>query len=359
MKPLRCEMCNSPDIIKQDDFFVCRHCGTKFSVEGAKKRIDDVVDIGGSVVNADNSDFVQKCLQNARRAKEKEDWDETEKYYNLVEQNDPANIEAIFYSAYGKAKASLSDGDLNKRQDAFKVLYNSIKLIGDNYSLEKEKEELPLLEQINNDIFAMITGNYVYNVRKNGFGIVMATDKDETRLLFRLTILTFATVLTKITEKYEVKERYKVKKLYLMNIKIYESCREDSPESSESTFNEFIVNQHKKIKEFEPNHAVPIFDKVVHKDTSDKSSGCYIATCVYGSYDCPQVWTLRRYRDYILAETWYGRLFIHTYYAISPIIVKRFGDTIWFKKMWKGKLDRIVLKLQQNGVESTPYKDKH
>lgn len=26
--------------------------------------------------------------------------------------------------------------------------------------------------------------------------------------------------------------------------------------------------------------------------------GCYVATCVYGSYDCPEVWTLRRFRDY-------------------------------------------------------------
>lgn len=24
-----------------------------------------------------------------------------------------------------------------------------------------------------------------------------------------------------------------------------------------------------------------------------EKNGCYIATCVYGSYDCPQVWTLR------------------------------------------------------------------
>ena len=33
------------------------------------------------------------------------------------------------------------------------------------------------------------------------------------------------------------------------------------------------------------------------------SGGCYVATCVYGSYDCPQVWTLRRFRDNTLAET--------------------------------------------------------
>ncbi len=33
---------------------------------------------------------------------------------------------------------------------------------------------------------------------------------------------------------------------------------------------------------------------------SGKKNGCYIATCVYGSYDCPEVWTLRRFRDDVL-----------------------------------------------------------
>ena len=87
-------------------------------------------------------------------------------------------------------------------------------------------------------------------------------------------------------------------------------------------------------------------------------SGCYVATAVYGSYDCPDVWTLRRFRDCTLAETWYGRAFIHTYYAISPTLVKWFGHTNWFKKLWKGKLDRLVAKLQSDGVESTPYEDR-
>ena len=90
-----------------------------------------------------------------------------------------------------------------------------------------------------------------------------------------------------------------------------------------------------------------------------KSSGCYVATAVYGSYDCPQVWTLRRYRDYTLAETRHGRAFIRTYYAISPTLVKWFGHTEWFKEMWQSKLDRMVEKLQANGVESTPYEDKN
>ncbi len=94
------------------------------------------------------------------------------------------------------------------------------------------------------------------------------------------------------------------------------------------------------------------------ESTATSSGGCYVATSVYGSYDCPQVWTLRRYRDNTLASTWYGRAFIHTYYAISPSLVKWFGHTDWFKKMWQGKLDKMVEKLQNEGVESTPYEDK-
>lgn len=90
-----------------------------------------------------------------------------------------------------------------------------------------------------------------------------------------------------------------------------------------------------------------------------KSGACYIATCVYGSYDCPQVWTLRRFRDYTLDKIWYGRLFIKCYYAISPTFVKWFGNTKWFRRFWKSKLDKIVTDLNNNGVKDTYYNDKY
>lgn len=92
---------------------------------------------------------------------------------------------------------------------------------------------------------------------------------------------------------------------------------------------------------------------------STSSGGCYVATCVYGSYDCPEVWTLRRFRDYTLDATWYGRLFIKCYYAISPIIVKWFGDTKWFKTFCKTRLDKMVSALNNKGVENTSYTDKY
>ena len=97
-----------------------------------------------------------------------------------------------------------------------------------------------------------------------------------------------------------------------------------------------------------------LFGSYHHND----NQGCYVATCVYGSYDCPQVWTLRRFRDHTLAATAPGRAFIRTYYAISPTIVKWFGKTKWFKKMWQGVLDGMVQRLNRSGVEDTPYNDK-
>ena len=92
--------------------------------------------------------------------------------------------------------------------------------------------------------------------------------------------------------------------------------------------------------------------------STTQGGGCYIATSVYGSYDCPQVWTLRRYRDNTLAETWCGRAFIRIYYTISPTLVKCFGHTGWFKKLWKPILDRMVNNLKKSGLESTPYNDR-
>lgn len=97
----------------------------------------------------------------------------------------------------------------------------------------------------------------------------------------------------------------------------------------------------------------------IENQLKSNKSGCYIATCVYGSYDCPQVWTLRRYRDFSLDVTWYGRVFVKCYYAISPILVKRFGNQKWFKTFWKRHLDNLVDKLNKKGIKNTHYQDKY
>ena len=108
-----------------------------------------------------------------------------------------------------------------------------------------------------------------------------------------------------------------------------------------------------EIKKYDSSYKLPY----IYYGKSD--SGCYVATAVYGSYNCPQVWTLRRFRDNTLDATWYGRAFIKTYYAISPTLVKWFGETSWFKRLWRKPLDKLVARLKNNGVEDTPYQDKY
>ena len=356
MKQLTCEMCGSTDLMKQDGVFVCQSCGCKYSVEEAKRMmIEGSVDVSGSTVKVDNSAFVERYLQNARRAKQKEDWEETEKYYNMVEQNDPTNIEAIFYSSYGKARTSLTDSDIYKRQAVFKVLQNCVSIIDDNYVVEKEAEEKLIIEQITVDIMNMACSNYVYTEWKDGGGVVTRTNKGETEQLFLNLIGEWVTSLKNIVAMYEQQDKAKVEYIFNLIIKIREFTRDrmDVTVASKNAYNTDIVAMHEEIKKIHPDHEVPVFETI-----QESSGGCYVATAVYGSYDCPQVWTLRRFRDYTLAETWYGRAFIRTYYAISPTLVKWFGHTEWFKKMWKGRLDRMVANLNADGVEDTPYVDQ-
>ena len=89
----------------------------------------------------------------------------------------------------------------------------------------------------------------------------------------------------------------------------------------------------------------------------NQENGCYIATAVYGSYDCPEVWVLRRFRDNFLARKWYGRVFIRVYYAISPTFVKLFGESKCFKSFWHNRLDCIIEQLHEEGIDDSPYQD--
>ena len=213
MKKLTCEMCGGTDIIKDDGVWVCQTCGCKYSTEEAKKMmVEGSLDVSGSTIKIDNTSFVQKYLENARRAKQKEDWEEVEKYYNLVEQNDPTNIEAIFYSSYGKAKQALLTNDQFKREDSFKVLANSISIIDDNYNINNELENIQIIKKISEDIFLMQYSNFVYTETKHDLGFnlwntyiplkITTDNKNDTLVLFKNLHLAFIESLLNILELY-------------------------------------------------------------------------------------------------------------------------------------------------------------
>ena len=98
MKAIVCELCGSNDILKQGDFFVCQHCGTKYTVEEAKKLI--------GTVKIDKSEEAKKALVLARRARENDNAENAQKFYGIVMQEAPDNWEASFFYSYYQATQS-------------------------------------------------------------------------------------------------------------------------------------------------------------------------------------------------------------------------------------------------------------
>ena len=187
MKAIVCEMCSSNDVVKQGGYYVCQNCGTKYTTEDARKLMVEVegkVDVSGSTVSVDTTDATKRSLENARRAMQKEDWEEAERYYNLVEQNEPSNIEAIFYSAYAKAKTTLVIDDVFRREAVFKSFGKSISIIDDNFDVTKEEELRPMVDKMTTDIIALCGSQFVYTVKKDGYGNVTQDNSSATYRMF-------------------------------------------------------------------------------------------------------------------------------------------------------------------------------
>ncbi len=121
-------------------------------------------------------------------------------------------------------------------------------------------------------------------------------------------------------------------------------------DSEDKKFRKRIEREQLEIAAHNPNYKI---EKVPSK------GACYVATAVYGSYDCPQVWVLRRFRDEVLLPMYCGRLFVKTYYAASPILLKHFGNNNIFKTFCITVLDLFIKHLKIKGSSDKPYDDKN
>lgn len=59
MNKLQCELCGSTDIVKEGEFYVCQHCGCKYTKEDAKVLVSGKVDVSGSTVKVDSESAEQ------------------------------------------------------------------------------------------------------------------------------------------------------------------------------------------------------------------------------------------------------------------------------------------------------------
>ena len=415
MKQLTCELCGSIDLVKNEGVFICQNCGTKYSVEEAKKMmIEGTVEVQGTV-RIDDSSKTENYYSMAINAYDAGNKQEAENYCNKIIEIKPNDYQAWLLK--GKAagwQSTLRNIRIEESVNCFnKAIDNApedavedvksvasseiaslskslVQLCCDNFEKWPSKKDY---EEIRGSIFlvkkyALLLLNKC-NVAPKNFYDEIATMmniaacnawknkitvdyrhadhpgkvKYETFLERCNACISLVTDSINISDEDDANDIQRYKNLIIfetekMNGGAYHYSNGGysinyclTAEGKQACVNK-IMEYHNKIKALDPSYVIPA-------QPIPRSNGCYVATAVYGSYDCPQVWTLRRFRDYTLAETRRGRAFIKTYYAISPTLVKWFGHTNWFKRLWKKRLDKMVAQLQSKGVENTPYEDKN
>ncbi|GAB5418115.1 MAG: hypothetical protein Crog4KO_31950 [Crocinitomicaceae bacterium] len=77
-------------------------------------------------------------------------------------------------------------------------------------------------------------------------------------------------------------------------------------------------------------------------NSNSGTSGCFIATMAYGSYDAKEVLVLRSFRDNFLQNFGMGRAFIRWYYANSPAFVSQHQGKMWLHRSLRVFLNSMV-----------------
>ena len=95
MKQLKCELCESTDFVKQDGMFVCQSCGTKYSLEEAKKMMS------GGESSSESPKMIENYMSMAKNALDAGNNEEAVNYCNKIIEVDPTSYEAWFIK--GKA----------------------------------------------------------------------------------------------------------------------------------------------------------------------------------------------------------------------------------------------------------------
>ncbi len=411
MEKVVCEICKGNDILKKNNVYVCQCCGVKYSLDEVKsivfnennssKQLDDRNYLKALELHKYQDDVEAELFCNKFLNKNKNN------SYGLILKAlilNSKNLEKYNIYTLNVILNLLDNAIIHSNEDNHQDILNKVisaivktfEYFGDflqyKISFRNHNESLTNLKEFINSLY-------------NNASLILIKCNDEENISFDLiernSITNIESIFKSFYEIYE-KERYpdeddwkcfmkmsyrfieifddiinnktknnSIKLILLKNIlkltslmlnygaylKFYGEgfqiayCNSD--EEKNKIMN-IIQNTIIQIQKYDPNFKVKDVPQIIKQNTR---KGCYVATSIYGSYDCPNVWTLRRYRDYTLAKTWYGRLFIKTYYFISPTIVKYFGETKLFKNIFKKKLDKMSSKLNEKGYDNTPYDD--
>ena len=292
---------------------------------------------------------VTKLLERARQARHEDNMSVASAHYREILKINPQEWEAMFYSVFCAAHRT----PYNCKATDIPTLASQISRCAPEAIRQAKKKLYTRLEiltemgAIASDICTLTSNYFVAAMnafRASSGGSTPAMSKTlQVSAIIDMIFVVGDSIEETFGEDFEIGKNIACE-CWKIGFDCYENCNMPAPPK--------LYDHYLKILKYEPSFrcAKPL--------TGNNSEGCYIATAVYGSYDCPQVWTLRRYRDYTLSQTWFGKSFIHFYYATSPTFVRLFKNTKWFNAVFRKLLDKFSGYLMANGFEDTPYFDK-
>ena len=345
MKAMICEMCGGNDIIKDEGLYVCQSCGAKYSPNDAKNLLKDIK------VTINNSERIESLYASARSAAKSGNDNVAQKLYNELLMEDPSNWEPIFYTSYYEV-ANCRVIDMISRTNSFSNSLDDVVLR--IFTSVEKNSQIAIVAEVTFRVNIIV--EQIANASINLYNNSSITGLNETSRELSNRIVSAANVAFHLGDLISrFREAYKdfhplIVTAYTAGINTLNRVTVITDERIRLLIRNYLP----KIEKYEPSFKT----SETYKLANSKIRGaCYIATAVYKSYDCPEVWTLRRYRDYYLARTCFGRAFIKFYYLISPLLVRKYGNKAWFQKTWRRFLDDKVRNLQKKGVANTPYVD--
>lgn len=354
----KCTQCGAN--IKVDDTHdagICEFCGTPFVTEKVinNSYTVNVNNIANANVVIDDGLDIDKAYASARRLMKACDYDGALSYYSRIFDKDPDSWEAYFYCNYLK-NARCSRGEVDDAVASMVLCLDAVLEMLKTGEADKEQTGKALKEIADRYYIAAGRLHDLVLTPDESAGSMPITEMSGHIKATAMSCLYVATLEYMVGDKMKIAFPWIAQsdpdiliKAWSRGVTYHRDCLKALPNRQEGVA---ITNQYEeKVRALDPSHE---FEKL-----SESSGGCYVATCVYGSYDCPPVWALRRFRDDYLDQTKAGKLFIKTYYAISPSLVDHLGGYAWFRSLCKKLLDRLVAYLRAEGVKDAPYCDKY
>lgn len=144
MKRLTCEVCGGTNIIKKDGVFECQDCGTKYTLEDAKKLlIEGKVDVSGSTVKIDNTNLIANYQEIADNAYKAGNLKEAENYCNKILEIDPSNSNTwILKGKVAGWQSNLQNGRIKEALDYFQMAIKNCDEVNKNSAIQQITHEI-------------------------------------------------------------------------------------------------------------------------------------------------------------------------------------------------------------------------